>query len=125
MDNGDDRLFADGTSCVVQGGAKCYTTIPVLEINENAKTAKILFHQTLPPLQYSFFGGNTRSLDNGNVEYDLAGYFISGGTGVFEVTQQSSPQTVWKMTAPAPALSYRAYRAPSLYPGVQWTGLDF
>jgi arylsulfate sulfotransferase len=125
MDNGDDRVFADGTSCVVQGGAKCYTTIPVLEVNENDKTAKFLFHQILAPSQYSFFGGNTRLLDNGNVEYDLAGYFISGGTGVFEVTPQSSPQTVWKMTAPAPALSYRAYRAPSLYPGVQWTGLDF
>ena len=124
MDNGDDRVFADGTSCVAQAGAKCYTTIPVLEVNENEKTAKFLFHQILPPAQYSFFGGNTRPLDNGNIEYDLAGY-LTGGTAVYEVTQQSSPQTIWSMSAPAPALAYRAYRVPSLYPGVQWTGTDF
>ena len=125
MDNGDDRVFADGTSCVAQGAAKCYTTIPVLEVNENAKTAKPIFHQVLPPAQYSFFGGSTNSLANGNVEYDLAGYYATGGTGMFEVTNQSTPQTVWSMSAPAPALSYRAYRVPSLYPGVQWTGVDF
>lgn len=125
MDNGDDRVFADGTSCVAQGGVKCYTTIPVLEVNENQKTAKFLFHQILSPQQYSFFGGNTRSLDNGNVEYDLAGFLVTGGTAMFEVTQQSSPQTVWTMSSPAPALSYRGYRVPSLYPGVQWTGVDF
>ena len=27
MDNGDDRVFPDGTNCDIQGGALCYTTI--------------------------------------------------------------------------------------------------
>jgi hypothetical protein len=122
MDNGDDRAFSNGTNCDVQAGSDCYTTIPVLQIDENAKTAEFLFHQVLPAPLYSFFGGNVRPLDNGNIEYDLAG--VTTGAAIYEVTNQSSPQTIWSMTAPQ-AYMYRAYRVPSLYPGVQWTGTDF
>jgi arylsulfate sulfotransferase len=122
MDNGDDRAFSDGTNCDVQGGSKCYTTVPILQVDENAKTAKFLFHQILPPNLYSFFGGNIRPLDDANIEYDLAGTPV--GPVIYEVTNQSSPQTIWTMAAPG-AYMYRAYRVPSLYPGVEWTGTDF
>jgi hypothetical protein len=40
---------------------------------------------------------------------------------VQEVTQTSTPQIIWKMDiAPVPLYAYRAYRVPSLYPGVTW-----
>jgi hypothetical protein len=38
---------------------------------------------------------------------------------VFEVTNEPTPQTVWTLTLNK-NYAYRAYRLPSLYPGVQW-----
>jgi arylsulfate sulfotransferase len=118
MDNGDDRIFPAGVTCGATGAPPClYTTIPVFQIDENAKTATLTFHQILPPNLYSFFGGNTEQLANGNVEYDLCG--VGTGSYVYEVTQQSTPQTVWTLQSTG-ANVYRAERMPSLYPGVQW-----
>jgi arylsulfate sulfotransferase len=116
MDNGDDRIFPTGVTCGSAGAPPClYTTIPVWQIDESAKTATLTFHQILPTSLYSFFGGNTDQLANGNVEYDLC----SQGK-VFEVTpDNSNPQTVWSMQVSGTSL-YRAFRIPSLYPGVQW-----
>jgi hypothetical protein len=121
MDNGDDRIFPTGVTCGATGAPPClYTTIPVFQIDENAKTATLTFHQTLPPALYSNFGGNTEELANGNVEYDLCGVGpIGTGSYVYEVTQQSTPQTVWTLQSTGANL-YRANRMPSLYPGVQW-----
>jgi hypothetical protein len=122
MDNGDDRIFPAGVTCGSAGAPPClYSTIPVFQIDETAKTAKLTFHQILPTNLYNFFGGNAEQLANGNVEYDLCG--VGGGIGagsyVYEVTQTSSPQTVWSMRTTGTNL-YRAFRIPSLYPGVQW-----
>jgi hypothetical protein len=39
---------------------------------------------------------------------------------VQEVTQTSPPIVVWKMDILFPMSAYRAYRVPSLYPGVSW-----
>jgi arylsulfate sulfotransferase len=121
MDNGDDRIFPAGVTCGATGAPPClYTTIPVFQIDENAKTATLTFQQKLPPNLYSFFGGNTEQLANGNVEYDLCGVGpIGSGSYVYEVTQQSTPQTVWTLQSTGANL-YRAFRMPSLYPGVQW-----
>jgi arylsulfate sulfotransferase len=81
-------------------------------------TATLKFHQIIPPEQYSFFGGNTTRLDNGNLEYDLCA--LPGFTGIVrEVTQDSAAKTVWQMTVTHSNV-YRANRIPSLYPGVQW-----
>ena len=86
MDNGDDRIFAAGVTCGATGTPPClYTTIPVFQIDENAKTATLIFHQILPANLYSFFGGNTDLLANGNVEYDLAG-LANTSSKIFEVT---------------------------------------
>ncbi len=119
MDNGDDRIFPSGLTCGASGAPACYTTIPVWQIDENAKTATLTFHQILPVSEYSFFGGNTDQLANGDVEYDLCSQ--GGNSAVYEVTQTSSPQTVWSMQVVGTNM-YRAFRIPSLYPGVQWTG---
>jgi hypothetical protein len=118
MDNGDDRIFPAGVTCGATGAPPClYTTIPIFQIDENAKTASLIFHQILPANLYSNFGGNTEQLANGNVEYDLAG--VGTGSYVYEVTNQSTPQTVWTMQVKG-SFAYRANRMPSLYPGVQW-----
>ncbi|HEX8895248.1 MAG TPA: aryl-sulfate sulfotransferase, partial [Terriglobales bacterium] len=119
MDNGDDRIFPTGVTCGASGAPPClYSTVPVWQIDEGAKTATLTFHQILLPSLYNFFGGNAEVLANGNVEYDLCG-LTTGGSGVYEVTQESNPQTVWSMQVTGTNL-YRAFRIPSLYPGVQW-----
>ncbi len=121
MDNGDDRVFPTGVSCGAPGAPTClYTTIPVYEIDESAKTAKLTFHQMLPANLYSNFGGNTEPLENGNIEYDLAGSIAPQGSDIFEVTSSpANPQTVWHLQSPQTYL-YRGYRIPSLYPGVPY-----
>ncbi len=144
MDNGDDRLYpTSNKTCTPQSllPTSClYSTIPVFQIDEKAKTATLVFHQKLPHTPanqpgssptdlYSFFGGNTDELPNGNVEYDLCGLVIppssAGGTAgsasmVREVTQDASdPTLVWSLELENENF-YRAFRVPSLYPGVQW-----
>jgi hypothetical protein len=123
MDNGDDRIFPAGVTCGSAGAPPClYSSIPVWEIDEGAKTATVKFHQKLPNSHYSNFGGSVDLLSNGNVEYDLCasgGVGPKGGSEVFEVTQESTPQTVWSMHVTGTNV-YRGFRIPSLYPGVQW-----
>jgi hypothetical protein len=115
MDNGDDRIFPAGVTCDSPGAPPClYTTIPVWQIDEGAKTATLTFHQILPTNLYNFFGGNTNQLANGDVEYDLCALGL-----IYEVTPDSAAQTVWNMHTNG-TLLYRAMRIPSLYPGVQW-----
>jgi hypothetical protein len=118
MDNGDDRIFPSGVTCGSSGAPPCfYTTIPIWEIDEGAKTASVKFQQKLPANLYSNFGGSTNPLPNGDVEYDLCG--VGTGSDIFEVTQESAPQTVWTMHTNN-THAYRGFRIPSLYPGVEW-----
>ncbi len=81
-------------------------------------TATLIFHQVVPTSLYNSWGGNADVLDNGDVEYDLCGV-NNTGSEVFEVTNQPTPQTVWTLSVTGGNF-YRAYRLPSLYPGVQW-----
>jgi hypothetical protein len=118
FDNGDDRVFAPGVTCGTTGAPPClYSTVPILQIDETAKTATFTFHPTTPT--YSFFGGNAAVLANGNVEFCEA----AGGNGadgeIYEVMQGSSTQTVWHMEVTGQD-AYRGQRIPSFYPGVQW-----
>ncbi len=121
MDNGNDRQYPGGPAgvlCGTGGAAACYTTIPIFQIDESAKTATLQFHQILPASLYSSFGGNALMLGNGDVEYNLCG-LTSESSQVFEVTNEPSPQTVWNLKLSG-NYAYRAFRLPSLYPGVQW-----
>lgn len=119
FDNGDDRgvTVTAGGTCGVTGQPACFSTVPLLDIDEAAKTATLAFHPTAPT--YSFFGGNAEVLKNGNVEYCEA----AGGPGVagdiYEVTQGSNSQTVWQMVTTG-QFAYRGQRLGSMYPGVQW-----
>ena len=118
MDNGNDRLFPPGVTCGASGAPPCtYSTVPVWQIDETAKTATLTFHQILPPSLYNSFGGNAELLGNGDVEYDLCG--TSSHSYVYEVTDTGDPQTVWTLHTTTTDL-YRASRIPSFYPGVQW-----
>ena len=121
FDNGDDRGVAvvAGGTCGIAGQPACYSTVPLLQLDETAKTATIVFNPTTP--DYSFFGGNAEVLKNGNVEYDECAStpLPANNAAIFEVTQASPPQTVWQMHI-AGQFAYRGLRIPSLYPGVQW-----
>jgi len=114
FDNGDDRgvSIVNGGTCGVTGQPACYSTVPILSLDETAMTATVTFRVTTP--DYSSFGGNAEVLKNGDVEYDEC-----TKAAAYEVTQSSSPQTVWQMLISGQA-AYRVNRIPSLYPGVQW-----
>jgi hypothetical protein len=119
MDNGDDRAFQTGVVCNSPGQPAClYTTVPLYDIDETAMTATLRFHQIFPPAQYSFFGGGTTRLPNGNVEYDLCSE-PNGSALVQEVTDDAQPKLIWQMNITNENV-YRANRIPSLYPGVAW-----
>jgi len=115
FDNGNDRGFP--TPCGTTGQPPCHSTVPLLQLDEAAKTATLGFHPTAPT--FSFFGGNAEVLKNGNVEYCES----AGGPGtagdIYEVTQDSNAQIIWKMLITG-QFAYRGQRLPSLYPGVQW-----
>jgi hypothetical protein len=118
FDNGNDRVFPAGVKCGTTEAPAClYSTVAVMGIDETAMTATLVFHATAPT--YSFFGGNTEQLKNGNLEYcESAGGGDYSGQ-IDEVTQGSDSQTVWQMLI-SENYVYRGQRIPSLYPGVQW-----
>ena len=120
FDNGDDRVFPPNTTCQPVGVPSCpYSTVPILNIDENAKTAALAFNYVTP--QYSGFGGNADVLQNGNVEFDECDStnLVNPDADVYEITQENTPQMVWRMHVGGQT-AYRAFRLPSLYPGVQW-----
>ena len=56
FDNGDDRVFPSGVTCGTTGAPPCfYSTVALLQLDETAKTATLVFNPTAPT--YSFFGG--------------------------------------------------------------------
>jgi hypothetical protein len=122
MDNGNDRTFPSGQ--VICNPFKpplpptCYTTMPVLEINENNMTATMLSHYEPGPKDFSYFGGNGALLANGDFEIDFAVAAQVNGGLVQELTPGTF-QPVWQATTPG-ADQYHANRWGSLYPGVQW-----
>lgn len=123
FDNGNQRLDSTGTiACGTT--TPCESRVPILQLDETAKTASIEWVDNLDPL-FSIFGGSARLLANGNVEFDECAPTVTGtnttmSKGVItEVTKTTPPQTVFQMTVTGQN-AYRAFRIPSLYPGVQW-----
>ena len=123
-DNGDFRpLDSGGTVCPVVGPPPCYSRATVFQVDESAKVADLLWTD-LPGL-FSVWGGSINQLANGNVEFDLNAPILpptpNVASEIQEVTQTSTPEVVWQMDiSPIPMYAYRAYRVPSLYPGVTW-----
>ena len=118
MDNGNGRVFPPGVTCGASGAPPClYSDSPLLEIDETARTATILSNHK--PGEYSFWGGEAQQLVNGNMEGDFNAGAAGGNTDIFEVTPGNTPQVVWHLTTSG-SNGYRAFRMPSLYPGIQW-----
>jgi arylsulfate sulfotransferase len=123
MDNGDDRLYPTGSSCTPQANLpnSCrYSTIPIFQIDETAKTATLIYHDVLPAAWYNDFGGNIEQLENGDIEYDLCGLQTPKPHSLVREVQQDADSTpVWSLSL-TNGNFYRAFRVPSLYPGVKW-----
>jgi arylsulfate sulfotransferase len=120
MDNGNDRIFTDGQQAQCKpfqsNPPTCYSTVPVLEVNESNMTATLIAHYVPPPSYFSFFGGNSDLLPNGDIHTDFCAPL--SGAIVQELTPDAG-QVVWQATT-AKADQFHAFRMPSLYPGVQW-----
>jgi arylsulfate sulfotransferase len=119
FDNGNNRKFPPTDPCTTSPTPACqFTTVPIFQIDEVNKTASIVFHDA--PIPFSFFGGNAEPLANGNIEFDECATAASPPTAdVLEVVQELNPRVVWHLNING-KFAYRAFRLPSLYPGVQW-----
>jgi arylsulfate sulfotransferase len=122
-DNGDNRVLdTNGTTCGSPPSfMPCYSRATLFEIDESTMSANLLWDHL--PGDFSVWGGSISQLSNGNVEFDVNDPARppnpSLGSEVQEVTQTSTPQIVWELDVDG-ANAYRAYRVPSLYPGVTW-----
>ncbi|MGB6131387.1 MAG: aryl-sulfate sulfotransferase [Acidobacteriaceae bacterium] len=119
MDNGNDRTFSTGQYICkngVPGSAQCYSTAPVLEINENDMTATLLSNYRPPASYYSYFGGNVEQLANGDIHID---WCAPAAGSIVQELDPTGTNVVWQGTTPK-ANQFRVDRLPSLYPGVQW-----
>lgn len=124
-DNGDNRVLDDsGDVCgAAPSFVPCYSRPAVLNLDEGAMVADLLWANPLP--YFGVWGGSINQLGNGNVEFDLNAPAVAPAPNVAsqvqEITQTATPQVVWQMQiSPSSATAYRAYRVPSLYPGVSW-----
>ena len=119
MDNGDDREFPAGVACDQPGQPAChYSTVPVLQIDENAMTATLLSNYTPSAALYSYFGGNVEQLLNGDMEADFCS--VKSGATIQELSESTgTTQIVWQAITPK-AAQFRVQRLSSLYPGIQW-----
>lgn len=120
-DNGNFRVMDTSENiCGQPPAGLCYSRAAIYQVDESAMVADVLW-QNLPGL-YGIWGGSVNQLENGNVEFDLNAPLPSTAfaSEIQEVTQTATPQVVWRMDIPNPSNAYRAYRVPSLYPGVTW-----
>jgi arylsulfate sulfotransferase len=122
-DNGDNRVLdTSGTICGTPSTAACYSRATIFQVDESSMVANLVWDDL--PGYYGIWGGNINQLSNGDIEFDVNAFAnppISNVVSeVQEVTQTSTPEIIWQVDVPAPTNAYRAYRIPSLYPGVTW-----
>jgi arylsulfate sulfotransferase len=120
FDDGNNRILDDrGDMCGMPGNAQCQSRGTVYQIEESTRTASLQWEDS--PGLFTFWGGSIGQLTNGDVEFDLSQPFFQDPTSsqVMEVTQSADPEVVWQMVMQG-GNAYRAYRIPSLYPGVNW-----
>jgi hypothetical protein len=122
FDNGNDRgttVVGNNASCGVTGQPLCFSTVPLLQLDETVSpmTATLAFNPTAPT--YSVFGGNAAVMKNGNVEFCESANGPGFTGAVYEWAQGNNPQMVWQMMESG-QFTYRGQRLASLYPGVQW-----
>jgi arylsulfate sulfotransferase len=122
FNNGNDRLVdSNDDNCATLGN--CYSSVPIFQLDESAKTASVLSEIKLSPA-YSICCGDALVLPNGNVEADVAYDVGTPNSYIEEFTQGQTPELVWRMdiqgSQAAGYLAYRGIRIPSLYPGQIW-----
>lgn len=123
MDNGDGRLASGGSRCVEPSSGKpgrpCYTTVPVFEIDEQAKTAAIVERKVFPVNQYSAWGGGAAPVPGG-IEATLSAQGKNSlNSVVLDFSAAPGLPMLWQMEIDGNPI-YRAQRLGSPYPGVQW-----
>lgn len=120
MDNGNDRFYPTGQVICNPFSPPlpptCYSTMPLLEINENNMTATLLENYNPGPSYFSYFGGNAEPMANGDYE---VGFASTAAGGIVQELNPNTWQPVWQATTPG-ADQYHLNRWASLYPGVQW-----
>jgi arylsulfate sulfotransferase len=114
LDNGNLRVDSDGNMC----SATCYSRATIFEVDDASRIATL--HWDFLPGFYSYWGGSIGTLSNGDVEFDMTTIAAAPASQVMEVTPDGNPQTVWQLNISGEN-AYRAYRIPSLYPGVSWS----
>jgi arylsulfate sulfotransferase len=121
FDNGNGRLLdTNNDVCGTPGFAACYSSVPIFEVNETAKTANLVSEINLAP-HFTSCCGDAQMLSNGNIEYDVALDVLTPGQSyIQEMVPGPTPQLAWQMNLNI-VLVYRGFRIPSLYPGVTWT----
>ena len=67
FDNGNQRVL-DSSGTICGAPIPCVTRVPLLQVDETAKTATIEWVDNLAP-EVSAFGGSARMLTNGNIEF--------------------------------------------------------
>ncbi len=122
VDNGNARLNSDGSPSlcgwVPAPGSPCYTREAIFQIDEATKTAALQWQYQ--PGIFSFWGGSSTLLSNGDMELDMsAASDFASASRVVEVTRTANPELVWQLDVTGES-AYRANRIPSLYPGVTW-----
>ncbi|TMA24302.1 MAG: hypothetical protein E6J78_20795, partial [Deltaproteobacteria bacterium] len=97
-------------------GAPC-SRATMFSIDEQAKTATLVWQHDVGV--YAPFIGSIQVLPGGHVEYDIGTFGGAAQARVQEVTMDDAANVVWQLDV-ADSYVYRAFRIPSLYPGVQW-----
>ncbi|MGH9524913.1 MAG: aryl-sulfate sulfotransferase, partial [Terriglobales bacterium] len=117
FDDGDFRVDNNGNQCDTTT-IQCYSRAIIMQLNEGTMTATTTWAY-LPNL-YSQALGSAQVLPNGDMEADFSATdSIPFNGSLIEVTRENPPQKVWEMDVIGQWV-YRAFRMPSLYPGVQW-----
>jgi arylsulfate sulfotransferase len=121
FNNGNNRLLNSANQvCGTTGAGPCYSSVPIYNLSESAKTADIASEIVLAPT-YSTCCGDANIMSNGDVEYDVAMDVNTPNTSYIEESVPgATPTLTWRMNV-VNSLVYRGFRINSLYPGVTWT----
>jgi hypothetical protein len=121
FNDGNNRLMdSNNDVCGTPGVGACYSSVPIYQLDESAKTATVLWEANLSPY-FSLCCGDALILPNGDMEVDIAfdQTVTPGYSDIEEFTQTQTPELVWEMQI-YNQLAYRGMRIPSLYPDQVW-----
>ena len=125
FDNGNLRVL-DSAGLPVRAEPLAQVTFPYCSWTRLPKQQPLNGSMTLPRHTLSLWRLLAPPAKCRNVEFDMCGLTaprapvnLANRSAIFEVTKTTPPQTVWQMQITG-QYAYRAFRMPSLYPGVQW-----